>query len=1275
WLHQLVGMGTPEYNMRYPEAPGTQDWMPEWPRGDDAQQPRLFVTDKELGPGLASAALLAGAIKGKGGMWHPEAVARLARPLQESFRPTVAEVNAQGGRNAPAEMPPTAGQAWADKAVRNYLNKHAGTEGDPLKDVEIPFEETTKKWGDAMDGLIKSRTADDTKGQEMNLRPGETGYIIAGAVTARLPYRAITDYLSHVGDYLKQNVVPKKTAANWILDGDAPKKVKDQFPIPRDLRQLFERPIAEWPEGSPEAYEAWLSKVLKTPEWKAYKESDPLQQYDLVRAVKETAANDARVAKEMEKAAAASTKDMPVYKDFGDGMKWVELKLPEKLTPEQAKGVRPSLPEEMPSFIPEGQMAKTAAKGEYTAIDAQGKPIKNSYGENFATGRTPEEAWLAGRLAEEGNQMGHCVGGYCEHVASGDTRILSLRDAKGRSHVTVEIRAERKLGTNPEVIADLRNEFEGTDAARNGIPFDTWINQVYPNTNKPADILQIKGKQNRGPNAEYLPYVQDLVKGGKWGEVGDLQNTGLHPHKIGMGSVAPYVYEGGGPSPSQLNLKPGYYTKEELHKAYTEAGAVLDSRHLGPEGQRGSADPYQVGVTAMAGGAALAGAALDEDNRIRGALLGAGAVFGVAALRSGKGLDYAFGALSTQLGNISPALKLRGRNYERNVMEKSARTLDAAYPFLNTLKKVEAGSELDLALLNGDEAVVQKTLKAIPGGKEAYEQVRTVLTAFEQTHKELGRFKQGLTNYFPRIVTDVEGLKKALGQEQRTSLDEALTIAEAKMIKERARGLTDVERSLIIDQSLQARPAGSQLPGYARERGVKVVTPELRPFYASPTDSLLRYLSASVQDIEMAAFFGRDLKTRKIGGKTVTDVDTSIGSIVERELTAKRITYEQADNLRKLLKSRFEGGEQTMAEPLQDVRNLTNVALLGQFGSAATQIGDSVMTIYHHGLMPTLGAIKEKLTGNAAVSVKDFGLVNHVAEELASSRATGKALQLVFKANGFSLIDQFAKGLNINAGLIKNKGLAATEKGRAQLAQKYATAFGDEFPQLVQDLREGKVTENVKSLLFSELSDAQPISKMEMSPAYLDNPNGRVLFQMKTYMLKQMDIIRRDGYQEIAKGNYVRGAKNLVGLASAMALSNIPGDVIKDWMSGRDVSLDKIDYMEALLKNFGVSRYTLDKLGEGKLKDTAVGMVTPAAASLVDLLKMDKKAVKAIPLGGRIAYDRFLGGNEAIKDVEYKRERRIERDRIESQYPSIREERLRKQEEKNQKKLETIRNR
>ena len=55
-----------------------------------------------------------------------------------------------------------------------------------------------------------------------------------------------------------------------------------------------------------------------------------------------------------------------------------------------------------------------------------------------------------------------------------------------------------------------------------------------PNNDK---IVQIKGKQNRAPNPEYQPFVQDFVRnspfGKGWAEVGDLENTGLTKHPSG----------------------------------------------------------------------------------------------------------------------------------------------------------------------------------------------------------------------------------------------------------------------------------------------------------------------------------------------------------------------------------------------------------------------------------------------------------------------------------------------------------------------------------------------------------------------------------------------------------------------------------------------------------------------------------------------------------------------------------------------------------------------
>jgi len=83
------------------------------------------------------------------------------------------------------------------------------------------------------------------------------------------------------------------------------------------------------------------------------------------------------------------------------------------------------------------------------------------------------------------------------------------------------------------------------------------------------DILQIKGKQNRAPNPEYLPYVQDFVKSGKWGEVGDLGNTGLTDVRKGLppGSRdAPIFTE-----MAKIKLGEGpYYDKTALDNLWNE---------------------------------------------------------------------------------------------------------------------------------------------------------------------------------------------------------------------------------------------------------------------------------------------------------------------------------------------------------------------------------------------------------------------------------------------------------------------------------------------------------------------------------------------------------------------------------------------------------------------------------------------------------------------------------------------------------------------------------
>jgi hypothetical protein len=121
---------------------------------------------------------------------------------------------------------------------------------------------------------------------------------------------------------------------------------------------------------------------------------------------------------------------------------------------------------------------------------------------------------LADQLEYEGSTMNHCVGGYCNDVASGRSRIFSLRDAKGEPHVTIEA-------------APRKQDFKYTLEELFDLPKVT--------ERIPDDIVQIKGKQNLRPKDEYIPFVQDFIRNhpesGRWGKIGDLDNTGLYPHK------------------------------------------------------------------------------------------------------------------------------------------------------------------------------------------------------------------------------------------------------------------------------------------------------------------------------------------------------------------------------------------------------------------------------------------------------------------------------------------------------------------------------------------------------------------------------------------------------------------------------------------------------------------------------------------------------------------------------------------------------------------------
>lgn len=174
---------------------------------------------------------------------------------------------------------------------------------------------------------------------------------------------------------------------------------------------------------------------------------------------------------------------------------------------------------------------------------------------------------LEKQLKYEGDVMGHCVGGYCEDVLSGDSRIFSLRDAKGEPHVTVEVNPRNPISGN--MLEDIEPGIWDKiveDAGHYDIPKWLEINRpdIYKKMNAPS-IVQIKGKQNKAPKDEYLPFVQDFVRnsplGGTWGDVGDLGNARLHrlEDESGIKYLTPEEYSLSRKKEGGLVTQPDYF--------------------------------------------------------------------------------------------------------------------------------------------------------------------------------------------------------------------------------------------------------------------------------------------------------------------------------------------------------------------------------------------------------------------------------------------------------------------------------------------------------------------------------------------------------------------------------------------------------------------------------------------------------------------------------------------------------------------------------------------
>jgi len=189
--------------------------------------------------------------------------------------------------------------------------------------------------------------------------------------------------------------------------------------------------------------------------------------------------------------------------------------------------------------------------------------------ESTATGEVVYEfhnKWTIQKLTSpeslqfEGDEMGHCVGGYSQAVQSGRTGIYSLRDEKGMPHVTMEIEypvayksvSQKPIGEfeaedlqqhmpdlhtkhkamphfeNEEQAAEYRQQYQHhPEETRRQWP-DYLHEPAYPSIENPDDlknmydfegvplkkefgVVQVQGKGNKTPKPEYQRMMREFL--------------------------------------------------------------------------------------------------------------------------------------------------------------------------------------------------------------------------------------------------------------------------------------------------------------------------------------------------------------------------------------------------------------------------------------------------------------------------------------------------------------------------------------------------------------------------------------------------------------------------------------------------------------------------------------------------------------------------------------------------------------------------------------------
>lgn len=448
-------------------------------------------------------------------------------------------------------------------------------------------------------------------------------------------------------------------------------------------------------------------------------------------------------------------------------------------------------------------------------------------------------------------------------------------------------------------------------------------------------------------------------------------------------------------------------------------------------------------------------------------------------------------------------------------------------------------------------------------------------------------------------------------------------------------GRTETDDLLVQYYLLRQAPTAVPRATSLRARTLEQIPPGMADRFLEFPEASVAYVQRMAHEAWVRQFFGRHLKKTKVGDVDLTTSSAGLLSPVPEH--NRRVAAD-------LIKTILEGPQLKQARPIAVTRNLSYAGILGSFTAAAVQTGDTGIVLAAHGFRDGIAG----MVGRKFMRAVDWGITNASTELAASPSRSARLMEGALKWSGFTRLDIFGKEAHLNAAIRHFMRASHTAAGRAELTRLYGKQFADVWPKVIRDLQNGIVSTDVKLLALYRLASLQPVGPFSMTPVWLQHPNARLFYMLKTFALRSttfaLNEVRRKGSLSPRQA-----ATFATGFVSMWALAGLPAEAIKAMLRGEDITPETVadSAFDNMMNLWGGSSFIVHNFVlTGRIDKAFTEVLAPPPLTIIaaigtDIVQAAKqgdleratvygRTASYVPIAGRIYYHLWGGGAERM---------------------------------------------